>query len=150
MEGDPYGVLCDFVSCRGYREWLAAPPVIHRSSLRDAGEASMGGADRSSLRGRGGVGTHAVWVGVRGGARWVARSGRGGRVDPYGVLSDFVSCRGYREWLAAPPVINRSSLRDAGEASMGGADRSSLRDAGVEGADRFGWVSDRGAHRLGL
>ena len=35
--GDPYGVLWYCVWNRGYREWLAAPPAGHRSSLRDGG-----------------------------------------------------------------------------------------------------------------
>ena len=35
--GDPYGVLCYRVGDRGCREWLAGPPAIHRSSLRDGG-----------------------------------------------------------------------------------------------------------------
>ena len=34
---DPYGVLCSVVGNRGYREWLAGPPAIHRSSLWDGG-----------------------------------------------------------------------------------------------------------------
>jgi hypothetical protein len=33
--GDPYGVLLYCVWNRGCREWLAGPPAIHRSSLRD-------------------------------------------------------------------------------------------------------------------
>ena len=66
MEGDPYGVLCDFVSCRGYREWLAAPPVIDRSSLRDAGEEipkRSGGESQETVvpTGRGGGGAQEVW-----------------------------------------------------------------------------------------
>jgi len=36
-EADPYGVLCYVVGNRGYREWLAAPPASHQSSLRDGG-----------------------------------------------------------------------------------------------------------------
>jgi hypothetical protein len=32
---DPYGVLCYVAGDRGYRERLAAPPAINRSSLRD-------------------------------------------------------------------------------------------------------------------
>jgi hypothetical protein len=35
--GDPNGVLWYCVWNRGYREWLAAPPAGHRSSLRDGG-----------------------------------------------------------------------------------------------------------------
>ena len=60
---------------------------------------------------------------------------RGTWGDPYGVLCCFVGGRGCREWLTAPPVINRSSLRDAGEERAERSGRGcawSLRDAGEE------------------